>query len=81
MSAEGDDDDCELVLPESDGEEDEDVLTVVDESVSTDALAREAANSMGVSRQEEPRSVRTVTTTGERNTKKRTATSGDQPSI
>ena len=73
----------ELVQPESDNDEEDEVLTIVDSSLSTSTLAREAANSVGASR------VRTGTGTSSENTttpaltggRKRTrpTTEGTQP--
>ena len=68
--------------PESDDDEEDDVLTVVDASLSNSVLERQAAASVGLSRRETRPEIRASTiTTSSRTAKKRTAThsSGEQP--
>ena len=62
--------DGELVQPQSEEEDegDDSVLTVVDEGVSNNSLAREAAASVGVTRTRDTRGEKTTNQTGKKRT-------------
>ena len=78
----GDNEEGELVNPESDeDEDDDDVLTTVGDDLSTSTMARDAANSMGVTRKETRQGPSRGTKNTDSQGRKRTGTQkdGSQP--